>query len=121
MGVAQMIGEVTLQWPNSVLLPNSRAHWTARAAASRSARTTAAWATRAAGISKLDLASLKATIVFHPPDRRRRDLDSMLSSLKPSLDGIADVIGIDDSNFELTISKAEPVKHGAVKITLEVA
>ena len=45
----------------------------------------------------------------------------MLSSLKPSLDGIADVIGIDDSNFELTISKAEPVKHGAVKITLEVA
>lgn len=116
-----MIGEVTLQWPNSVLLPNSRAHWTARAAASRSARTTAASATRAAGISKIRLDSIKATIVFHPPDKRRRDLDSMLSSIKPALDGIADVIGIDDSNFELAISKAEPVKHGAVRITLEEA
>lgn len=116
-----MIGEIQLQWPNAVLLPNSRAHWTARAAASRSARTNAAWATRAAGLTKLDLASLKATITFHPPDKRRRDLDSMLSSLKPALDGIADTLGIDDSNFELAIRKAEPVKYGAVRIVLEVA
>ena len=104
-----MIGEIQLQWPNSALLPNSRSHWTARAAATRSARTTAAWATRAAGISKLDLASLKATIVFHPPDRRRRDLDSMLSSLKPSLDGIADEAG---ENLTLFHSLAFVGEHG---------
>jgi len=116
-----MIGTVELQWPNSVLLPNSRAHWTAKAAASRSARTNAAWATRFAGISKLRLDSIKFNIVFHPPDKRRRDLDSMLSSIKPALDGIADVIGIDDSNFELAIRKEAPVKHGAVRITLEEA
>lgn len=114
-----MIGEIQLQWPNPVLLPNKRIHWAAKNAATRSARTNAAWATRAVGLTKLDLASLKITVTFQPPDRRKRDLDSMLASLKPALDGIADVIGIDDSNFELAIRKVEPVKHGAVRIQLE--
>lgn len=117
-----MIGEITLGWPARALHPNHRAaHWSVKAAATKSARTNAAWATKQAGLSKLDLASLKATIVFHPPDNRRRDLDSLLSSMKAAIDGISDVVGVDDSSWQFTISKAEPVKHGAVKITLEVA
>ena len=117
-----MIGEITLGWPARALHPNHRAaHWSVKAAATKSARTNAAWATKQAGLSKLDLASLKATIVFYPPDNRRRDLDSLLSSMKAAIDGISDVVGVDDSSWQFTISKAEPVKHGAVKITLEVA
>lgn len=116
-----MIGTVELPWPDRRLHPNARAHWSAKAFQTKTARVHAAWATRAAGLSKLDLASLKATIVFHPPDNRRRDLDGMLSSLKPSIDGISDVLGVDDSTWQFAIRKEAPVKHGAVKITLEVA
>lgn len=117
-----MIGEIKLGWPARALHPNHRAaHWSVKAAATKSARTNAAWATKQAGLSKLDLASLKVTVVYHAPDKRRRDADGVLSSCKAYLDGISDVIGIDDSEWEIAIRKAEPVKHGAVKITLEVA
>lgn len=115
-----MIGEITLGWPARALHPNHRAaHWSVKAAATKSARTNAAWATKAAGLSKLDLAALKATIVFHPPDSRRRDLDSLLSSMKAAIDGISDVVGVDDSSWQFAIRKEAPVKHGAVRITLE--
>ena len=116
-----MIGEVTLPWMARELHPNWRGHWSVKASAARSARKWANWATKAAGLSKLDLASLKVTVVYHAPDKRRRDADGVLSSCKAYLDGISDVIGIDDSEWEIAIRKAEPVKHGAVKITLEVA
>jgi crossover junction endodeoxyribonuclease RusA len=117
--VDAVIGEITLPWPDRRLHPNARCHWNAKAFQTKTARNNAAWATRAAGITKLDLASLKATITFHPPDNRRRDLDGMLSSLKPSLDGISDAIGVDDSSWELAIRKAEPVKNGSVTVQLE--
>ena len=114
-----MIGEIQLPWMARELHPNFRGHWSVKAAAARSARKWAAWATKAAGLSKLDLASLKVTVVYHAPDKRRRDADGVLSSCKAYLDGIADVIGVDDSNFELAIRKDAPVTHGAIRILLE--
>jgi len=115
-----MIGEISLPWPSRYLHPNARVHWSRKAFATSRSRWDADIATRAAGISKLDLASLKATIVFHPPDKRRRDLDGMLSSCKAYLDGISDAIGIDDSAWEIAIRRDEPVKNGAVKVILEI-
>ena len=35
----------------------------------------------------------------YPTDRRRRDADGLLSSLKAALDGIAKAMGVDDSRF----------------------
>ncbi len=116
-----MIGVVELPWPSRRLHPNARTHWRPKSVAIKKARLDARFATMAAGLTTLDLASLKATIVFHPPDNRRRDLDSMLASMKAAIDGISDVIGVDDSQWELAIRKDEPVKYGAVKIMLERA
>ena len=115
-----MIGAIELPWPSRRLHPNARTHWGTRSVASKKARLDARFATMAAGLSSLDLASLKATIVFHPPDNRRRDADGVLSSCKAYLDGISDVIGVDDSQWQIAIRREEPVKNGAVRVILEV-
>lgn len=58
------------------------------------------------------------TITFHPPDRRRRDLDNMLASAKALLDGFANACQVDDHRFELTLRRGEPVKLGEVLVSL---
>jgi Holliday junction resolvase RusA-like endonuclease len=40
------------------------------------------------------------TITFVQPDRRARDRDNLLAALKPSLDGLADALGVNDAQFE---------------------
>jgi crossover junction endodeoxyribonuclease RusA len=115
---------IELPWPPSVLLPNSRTHWSKRAHAAKQCRLTAYALTRQAGIRKGDFdipGRVKVTLAFAPPDRRRRDLDGMLSSAKNFLDGISDAIGIDDSRFEIAIRREEPVKGGVVRAELEAA
>jgi crossover junction endodeoxyribonuclease RusA len=112
---------VDLPWPSRDLHPNARKHWAQRAKAAKKARLDAAIAARAAGIRKIRAASLRIIATFSPPDNRRRDSDGMLSSLKSSFDGIADVIGVDDSLWNITIQRAEPVRGGNVRIEIEVA
>ncbi|MDF0543357.1 hypothetical protein PX699_13445 [Sphingobium sp. H39-3-25] len=59
------------------------------------------------------------TIIFCPPDRRKRDLDGMLSRMKQGLDAVAEAIGVDDSEFRvITIGWGDVVKHGAVQVMI---
>lgn len=111
---------VDLPWPDRRLHPNARVHWGVKARASKKARADAKIAMRAAGIRKLQSSGIAVTAIFAPPDNRRRDADGMLASLKPSFDGIADAIGIDDSKWDIAIRRAEPVKGGNVRIEIEV-
>lgn len=60
--------------------------------------------------------TLMLSITFYPPDRRKRDLDNMLASIKAGLDGLSDAIGIDDSEFAITIRKGDAIKNGAINI-----
>ena len=112
---------IELPWPDRRLHPNARIHWRRKAEAAKTARADAHIACRAAGIREIKAATLSLAIVFHPPNRIRRDVDGMLSAIKPGLDGIADVIGVDDSNWQIAIRKAEPRPLGAVIIQIEVA
>jgi crossover junction endodeoxyribonuclease RusA len=115
---------ITLPWPPRELHPNSRIHWAKRAKFAKQCRTLAQGLTLAAGVRRGDSDiphNLKVTAIFCPPDRRRRDLDNMLSSAKNFLDGIADVIGVDDSKWQIALRRDEPVKGGAVRIELEAA
>jgi len=107
---------IQLAWPKSGLNPNSRTHWAAKAKLTRAYRGDACWATKAAGVKiewdgKIDL-----HIFFAPPDKRRRDMDGMLSSIKAGLDGVADGLGVNDHRFRLHLDIVEPVKGGAVNI-----
>lgn len=110
---------VDLPWPSRTLHPNSRPHWAAKAKAAKASRLAAGWAAKAAGLGPLDAEALKVTAIFSPPDSRARDQDGMLSNIKSYLDGIADVVGVDDSKWRIEICRGLPTKGGNVRIILE--
>jgi crossover junction endodeoxyribonuclease RusA len=57
-------------------------------------------------------------ITFHPPTKRRYDLDGLLTRCKPLLDGFADAIEVNDYRFAMTIRRADPVAGGQVVIEI---
>lgn len=113
-----------LPWPDRALSPNARGHWAKKARAVRIARE-AAWA--------LTLEALKGRVPnlgdepvglnwkFHPKTANRVDDDNCLASCKAYRDGIADALGVNDANFISTYSIGEPVKGGAVLVTVRAA
>lgn len=95
--------ELILPWPHRDLHPNARGHWSKRAKAAKAARLQA-WAIARQAWSADDMAALPegrlhVWIDGYATDRRRRDADGLLSSMKPWLDGIADALGVDDRRF----------------------
>ena len=109
---------VTLPWPPSALSPNTRGHWSKLAKAKKQYREACAWTAKAHGLGKIEAEKVHVTLEFYPPDKRHRDLDNMLASAKALIDGLADVIGVDDSKWSLTIKKAETI-GGMVKVSIE--
>lgn len=107
---------IDLPWPSRTLHPNSRPHWAKKAKAAKSAREDAQIVAKSIG--KIEAKALKAICIFSPPDNRARDVDGMLSSIKPYLDGIADVVGIDDSKWQIELCRGVPRKGGNVRIVL---
>ena len=111
--------KLSLSWPAKELSPNSRTHWAQRAKAAKAYRSEA-WAKAWAAYQPFCLLdkAITVSLLFHPPDKRRRDLDNMLSSMKPALDGISDAIGVDDQHFSLRIQRGEPTKGGRVAVEI---
>ena len=100
---------ITLPWPSSALSPNTRQHWSALARAKKAYRAACAWTAKDQGAGRIDAQRLHLTITFYPPNRRAHDLDNCLARLKSGLDGLADVLGVDDKHWALTIQKADEV------------
>ena len=112
---------ITLPWPSPVLSPNSRTHWAVKSRAVKSARVAAFYQVRAASKATVDWPRADVRMTFCPPDKRRRDMDNMVASMKAAADGIADAIGIDDSKFTATYALSEPVKGGLVRVVIQPA
>lgn len=115
---------IELPWPNRDLHPNTRVHWARKAKATKQARSDAAYIALSSGVRTHDYAGAKelgVTLVFIPPDNRRRDTDGMIGSIKPYCDGIADVIGVDDAKWVLSLRREEPRKPGFVRVEIETA
>ena len=113
---------IIIPWPNSKLAPNraNGQHWSstskARAEAKLEAWTIAKQATKG---YVTPAGQIALQIVFVQPDKRRRDVDGLLSSIKPALDGIAQAINIDDHYFNsILITREFGAKPGCVKITI---
>lgn len=112
---------VTLPWPPKELSPNFRGHWTTVARAKKSYREACAWTAKLHGASPIQADRLHLTLEFVPPSRRAFDLDNALASCKAGLDGLADVLGVDDSRWSLTIRKAsEGEIGGMVKVNVRI-
>lgn len=97
--------EFPLSWPDHDLSPNARVFWAKKARVAKCARGEAYIVTRAA-LGRRSLKSRFRSIdrvgikfFFTPPDRRGRDDDNLIASMKPYRDGIAEALGVDDVIF----------------------
>ena len=97
---------ITLPWPPSGLSPNARLHWAKLARLKKQYRAVCAGQARIQGARAIKADALHITVEFVPPTRRAFDLDNALARMKSGLDGLADVLKVDDSRWELTIRKA---------------
>lgn len=113
---------VTLGFPNPKLNPNQSKgmHWAATSALRKKAHLEGFYATRqAAQAAKWSpvKGDVPVRITFDLPDRRRRDRDNLVAAMKCSLDGVAEALGIDDSQFEpIIISRRIGRAPGAVHV-----
>jgi len=114
---------LTLPWPPKGVRPNGpHGHWAVKASARKGYKTACLWSLREQKARKMDAKKLTARITFCPPDERRRDLDNMLSSIKQAIDSVAFVTGVDDSRWDMVLTRGLPrPKQGAVVIELEIA
>jgi crossover junction endodeoxyribonuclease RusA len=112
--------ELFLPWPDRKMSPNARIHWGKLARARKKAKRDAYYAAKEAGLGKISADTLSVRYVVYPPDRRARDQDNIIASLKAYADGIAEAIGIDDSKWNISISPRGPIeKGGMIKVELD--
>jgi Holliday junction resolvase RusA-like endonuclease len=111
---------VTLDWPAQTSSMNSRGHWREKGAYQKSQKHAAAMLCRhlpkCSGGGEIPL-----RVVFICPDRRRRDADNLLSSIKTALDAIATQIGVDDSRFWPVTLEKQYVGTPRVEVMLDYA
>lgn len=113
---------IELPWPPKDVSPNARGHWSKKARAVKAYRDACGWEMCARGVKPIEADAILARITFHAPDRRPRDIDNMLASIKPAIDAVAGVIGVNDSKWKITMARGEPaLKRGVVAMELEVA
>ncbi|MDH4417677.1 MAG: endonuclease [Acidovorax sp.] len=106
---------IVLPWPPTALSPNTRQHWSAFSRAKKAYRHACAVTARQQGAGRTEAKKLHVSLVFVPPTRRAYDLDNLLARMKSGLDGLADVLGVDDKHWSLTIAKADEV-GGMVRV-----
>ena len=115
-----MIARVTLPWPPKDLSPNARIHWSRLAKAKKAYRAAYALQAQAQGVRRVAAKKLHVSLTFYPPTRRAFDLDNALARMKSGLDGLADVLGVDDRHWSLSIERAEQI-GGMVKLEVRHA
>lgn len=124
-GRAQKLSNWVLElpWPPREASPNFRGHWTVIAKAKKAYRMKCGQLGLAHGLNLAPKTATKVNVhlLFCAPDRRARDWDNLLASMKAGLDGLADAMGVDDAKWRPSLDVADdPVKHGKVIVSLEV-
>src|SRR3990167_2941520 len=120
---------LSLPWPPDELHPNKavRLHWSVKAKARRMYREQVGWLAKEAQIEQLKSSTLKPPVIaqttFFVPNRRRRDVDNLMASLKAAWDGIVDagLMKYDNSNLlhhETPIVQYRPGAKFEVQIIL---
>ena len=117
---------VDVPWPSRALSPNGRVSPFTLARLKRLAKSYAATATREAIAGRAVAypvgVRLRYDIVTRPKCRRNRDDDNTVAMLKASLDGIAQALGVDDSQFQLgSVTEGEKSARPHVLITFTPA
>lgn len=111
---------IPLSFGTPPLTANQRLHWRRRADLTRTVRHEVA--IRAAGKGPLD-PPITVCLHYRPRDRRRRDADNLVPTLKACADGLVDARLVDDDTPDLMV-KLMPVIHapdGPARCWLEVS
>jgi crossover junction endodeoxyribonuclease RusA len=113
------MNKVTLPWPPKELSPNASIHWAQKAKKKKEYRT-ACWALtlEAKLIAPAGEGKIPIEITFYPPDKRHRDADNMVASIKSGLDGLADALKVNDKRFLPSFHFKDEVA-GMVKIEIK--
>ena len=92
-----MSNTITLPLPSRNLSPNARIHWSKLANFKKQARRLAALE----AFDQVGPAMFKGyRLDFYWPTKRRRDKDNATAMCKAYLDGVADALGQDDSEWD---------------------
>ncbi len=106
--------EIELPWPSPPLSLNHRRHWRANAAKVREVRAAGHVLAKQCGIGPW--ARIHVALHYIPRDRRVRDTENPVSTLKALCDGIVDAgIVIDDDPAHMV--KDMPVIHPAASVS----
>ena len=109
-----------LPWPPKGLSPNERLHWAALSRLKREYRKACRLQALAQGAQPME-GCLRVQLEFVPPDRRKRDWDNLVASMKSGLDGVADALQVDDAQFVLSFHVAREQVAGLVRVSVEPA
>lgn len=109
--------KLELPFPPKELKPNSRSHWAVKSKAGK-AHKQDCYLLAKTELPLIENYEIPLTITFYPRTKHKTDMDNLLAAMKYGLDGIANAWGVDDSRFELTLKRGEPVKGG--KVVVEV-
>lgn len=96
--------EIRLPWPSPPLSSNQRLHWARKADLTRTVRET----TRLLGRGITPQRHVTVGLVWVVGDRRRRDADNVVPTLKACADGLVDAGVVPDDTPEF-MSKTMPV------------
>src|SRR5690606_33725085 len=113
-----MTGKLVLPWPPKVLSPNARAHWATRSRAAKKYRSTCKLLTLMHG-ARAPEGRVLLSLVFCPPDARRQSDDNCVAAFQSGRDGGADARGIDGGRFGTRFERGQPVKGGAVVVSIQ--
>jgi len=114
---------ICLPWPDKELSPNAHLHWRSKIEYQVAATSTGyLLVLEKYGNQPGNFAGdLALTLTFYPPDRRRRDMDNLLSSFKHHIDGICQAAGADDSQIKrIVLEWGDVVVGGMVDLSLKV-
>lgn len=112
---------ITLPWPPAELSPNARMHHMALYKAKKAYKEACMWQAIGQGLKASNANKLHVHLQFYKPSRRAMDLDNALGRMKAGIDGLAQVLKVDDSRWTLSLAFDDQI-GGMVKVTVtEVA
>ena len=116
LGKVDDVVVVSLPWPSTLLSPNARICWATKASVTKRYKK-ACWGLLMEK-RRLLKGRTKFKITFRRPDRHAMDMDNAIASFKAGQDAMSIVTGVNDRLFQCTSVFGEPVKGGAVEITV---
>lgn len=111
---------LVLPWTKPPLTLNGRMHWAVKANATKATRSAAFVMARAARIPPL--ARCEVLLTYCPRDKRRRDADNLVATLKACCDGLVDAHVVPDDTPDLMrklMPRIGPVTPGG-RLTLTI-